>query len=157
MCHRPHLGPSEPGTGAAITPGMNTKHTIRTVLAAALALTSIACGAGSMSVEGDTVTETRNLQAADGTVLTAVVTYPTAMLGDPRTEVIDELVVRLPSSPRPDRVHPSLRPQWMQVSLNGDGAENYELRTARPEAAEQPEVHDQDIERAASPGAPPST
>ncbi len=135
---------------------MNTKHTISTILAAALSLTTIACGAGSMSVEGDTVTETRNLQAKDGTVLTAVVTYPVTMLGDPRTEMIDELVIRLPGAPQQDRVHPSLRPDWMQVTLNGHGAEGYELTRAQPERPDGLDVPDEDIERAVRPGAPPA-
>jgi len=135
---------------------MNTKHTISTVLAAALSLTTIACGAGSMSVEGDTVTETRNLQAADGTVLTAVITYPAVMLGDPRTEIIDDLVIRLPSSPVPDRVHPSVRPEWMQISVNGSGADGYVLTTAQPERPDLPDLHDDRLESATSPGAPPA-
>jgi len=58
-CHGPALGPKEAGTPTATTPSMNTKHIISTILAAALSLTTVAWGAGTMSVEGETVTETR--------------------------------------------------------------------------------------------------
>lgn len=104
-----------------------------------------------MSVDGDTVTETRVLTSPNGAALTAVLKYPVAKLGDPKTEIIDSLVVRLPGVSSASRVHPSLRPDWMDLSLSGPGAQNYELTPAQPERPERADLQGDDLVRAAKP------
>lgn len=131
---------------------MNTAHTTHTILASLLCLTCVACGAGSVSVEGDTVTETRVLEAPDGALLTVLAKYPVEMLGDPKTEIIDRLVIRLPSSGSSQTIHPSLRPASMQFELQGEDVEGYQLSARNPEPRKPFNRRDEVSQRASRPG-----
>lgn len=122
------------------------------MLATLLCLTTVACGGGAMSVDGDTVTETRVLEAPDGAMLNLIVKYPVEMLGDPKTEFIDTLVIRLPGTRAPAPIHPSLRPDSMTFELQGENVEGYQLTSRDAEPRQPFNRRDEISERAARAG-----